>query len=180
MGSSRTRARTRVPCTGRRILNHCATREVPAKHIWNKNMIRIRVNLSYHFNSTQEIFGKKSLPYDITFWHTVINCGFIVYVLWWYSLVSLETKPNNFIRERNKEGFFPVSSHGWTATFIWENPREKLEKHKYTPVTETIKVILKQHIWDFPGGAVVRSPPANAGDTGSIPGLGRSHMPRSN
>ena len=29
MGSSRTRARTRVPCIGRRILNHCATREVP-------------------------------------------------------------------------------------------------------------------------------------------------------
>ena len=28
MGSSRTRARTRVPCIGRRILNHCATREV--------------------------------------------------------------------------------------------------------------------------------------------------------
>ena len=29
MGSSRTRARTRVPCIGRRILNHCATREAP-------------------------------------------------------------------------------------------------------------------------------------------------------
>ena len=28
MGSSRTRARTRVPCIGRRILNHWATREV--------------------------------------------------------------------------------------------------------------------------------------------------------
>ena len=28
VGSSRTRARTRVPCIGRRILNHCATREV--------------------------------------------------------------------------------------------------------------------------------------------------------
>ena len=27
MGSSRTRARTHVPCIGRRILNHCATRE---------------------------------------------------------------------------------------------------------------------------------------------------------
>ena len=27
--SSRTRARTHVPCIGRRILNHCATREVP-------------------------------------------------------------------------------------------------------------------------------------------------------
>ena len=31
----------------------------------------------------------------------------------------------------------------------------------------------------FPGGAVVESLPANAGDTGSSPGLGRSHMPRS-
>ena len=31
----------------------------------------------------------------------------------------------------------------------------------------------------FPGGAMVRSPPANAGDTGSIPGLGGSHMLRS-
>ena len=33
---------------------------------------------------------------------------------------------------------------------------------------------------NFPGGAVVKNPPANAGDTGSSPGLGRSHMPRSN
>ena len=32
----------------------------------------------------------------------------------------------------------------------------------------------------FPGGAVVESLPANAGDTGSSPGLGGSHMPRSN
>ena len=32
---------------------------------------------------------------------------------------------------------------------------------------------------DFPGGAVVENLPANAGDTGSSPGLGRSHMPRS-
>ena len=32
----------------------------------------------------------------------------------------------------------------------------------------------------FPGGAVVKNLPANAGDTGSSPGLGGSHMPRSN
>ena len=30
MGSSQTRARTRVPCIGRQILNHCAIREAPA------------------------------------------------------------------------------------------------------------------------------------------------------
>ena len=38
----------------------------------------------------------------------------------------------------------------------------------------------KQGAGDFPGGAVVKNPPANAGDTGSIPGPGRSHTPRSN
>ena len=31
VGSSQTRARTRVPCIGRQILNHCATREAPEK-----------------------------------------------------------------------------------------------------------------------------------------------------
>ena len=33
---------------------------------------------------------------------------------------------------------------------------------------------------DVSGGSVVKNPPANAGDTGSSPGLGRSHMPWSN
>ena len=32
----------------------------------------------------------------------------------------------------------------------------------------------------FPGGSVVKNPPANAADTDSIPGLGRSHVPCSN
>ena len=33
---------------------------------------------------------------------------------------------------------------------------------------------------DFPGGPVVKTLPASAGDTGSIPGLGRFHMLRDN
>ena len=38
-----------------------------------------------------------------------------------------------------------------------------------------------KRVWvlGFPGGTVVESLPANAGDTGSSPGLGRSHMRRS-
>ena len=39
---------------------------------------------------------------------------------------------------------------------------------------------VKNGLEGFPGGAVVESLPANAGDMGSSPGLGRSHMPRSN
>ena len=33
---------------------------------------------------------------------------------------------------------------------------------------------------DFPGGSVVKNPPANTGNTGLNPDLGRSHMPQSN
>ena len=49
-----------------------------------------------------------------------------------------------------------------------------------TPHTVSQKNFLKIHNTGFPGGAVVENLPANAGDTGSSPGLGRSHMPRSN
>ena len=38
----------------------------------------------------------------------------------------------------------------------------------------------KTNFGGFPGGAVVESLPADAGDAGSSPGLGGSHMPRSN
>ena len=38
----------------------------------------------------------------------------------------------------------------------------------------------KSVIQCFPVGAVVKNPPANAGDTDSSPGRGRSHMPQSN
>ena len=41
------------------------------------------------------------------------------------------------------------------------------------------RMVSKDPVGGFPGGAVVENLPANAGDTGSSPGLGRSHMPRS-
>ena len=45
---------------------------------------------------------------------------------------------------------------------------------------ERLRICVKTREAGFPGGAVVENLPANAGDTGSSPGLGRSHMPRSN
>ena len=49
------------------------------------------------------------------------------------------------------------------------------------PINEFGKVAgYKIDAQGFLGGTVVKNPPANAGDTGSSPGLGRSHMPRSN
>ena len=41
-----------------------------------------------------------------------------------------------------------------------------------------IMIIFKKLVvWGFPGGSVLKNPPANAGEMGSIPDLGRSHVP---
>ena len=37
----------------------------------------------------------------------------------------------------------------------------------------------QKNVEGFLGGPVVKNPPASAGDTGSIPGPGRLHMPQS-
>ena len=42
------------------------------------------------------------------------------------------------------------------------------------------KKLKSQRPGGFPGGAVVKNPPDNVGDTGSSPGPGQSHMPQSN
>ena len=52
--------------------------------------------------------------------------------------------------------------------------------HDTRQIIDTLKIYyFKSLLRGFPGGAVVENLPANAGDTGSSPGLGRSHMPRS-
>ena len=38
----------------------------------------------------------------------------------------------------------------------------------------------RTQVMDFLGGIVDKNPPANAGDKGLIPGLGRFHVPQSN
>ena len=43
-----------------------------------------------------------------------------------------------------------------------------------------LKLIVKEYMLDFPVGPVVKNLPANAGDMGSIPDQGRSHIPRGN
>ena len=49
VGSSRTRARTCVPCIGRRSLNHCATREAPICLLQQTNNLTKNAHLEYRF-----------------------------------------------------------------------------------------------------------------------------------
>ena len=58
----------------------------------------------------------------------------------------------------------------FTIARTWKQPK--------CPFTD--EWIKKMWYRGFPGGSVVRSLPASAGDMGSSPGPGRSHMPRSN
>ena len=64
--------------------------------------------------------------------------------------------------------FYPKENIYWDGLFKGK------EKHSIQ------RVCKKRTARDFPGGAVVKNPPANAGGMGSSPGPGRSHMPWSN
>ena len=50
---------------------------------------------------------------------------------------------------------------------------------KYYYIFSVDKMHVNIEMAGFLGGTVVENLPANAGDTGSSPGLGRSHVPRS-
>ena len=58
-----------------------------------------------------------------------------------------------------------------------KNNQDNLKESSWKLTPMDIKTYTTQ---DFPGGAVVKNPPANAGDVGLIPGPGRSHMLQSN
>ena len=44
-------------------------------------------------------------------------------------------------------------------------------------VVERVELKIVMNLWSFPGGSVVKNPLANAGDMGSVPDPGRSHVP---
>ena len=75
-------------------------------------------------------------------------------------------------RSLKSEERFTLRRERWARGVFGENLKN------YHKIKAREHVIKRAH-GGFPGGAVVENPPANAGDTGSSPGLGRSHMPRS-
>ena len=77
----------------------------------------------------------------------------------------------------------PGSLQSHPSRWFWINSpqfkradTEYLSKNKFNYVTALLKALL----WGFLGLPVVKNPPADAGDTGPILGLGRLHMLRSN
>ena len=69
---------------------------------------------------------------------------------------------------------------GSQANIFYLLARMLFNINHYAMTSNILNKHLLRQLSGFPGDAVVENLPANAGDTGSSPGLGRSHMPRSN
>ena len=63
-----------------------------------------------------------------------------------------------------------------------EVPQKTKNKLPYDLATPLLgihleKTLIRKDTWGFPGGLVVKNPPANEDDMGSIPDPGRCHRP---
>ena len=88
----------------------------------------------------------------------------------WIKNLNLRVKTIKLLEEKGEIFMtFGLSMISW----IWHQKHREQEKK-----IDKLDFIKVKNL-GFPGGAVVENLPANAGDTGSSPGLGRSHMPRS-
>ena len=85
--------------------------------------------------------------------------------------------------------FFPFLPKVWLTTemakSLWEaekyvNQTSYQRERERSKCGRAYKHSPKPGLRGFPGGTVVGSLPASAGDVGSSPGLGGSHVPRSN
>ena len=87
----------------------------------------------------------------------------------------VKTSPSNAGSESSIPGRGTKRSH-MPLRGKKKKPEHKQQKQYCNKFNNSLKTV---HM-DFPGGPVVKNPPANAGDTGSISGLGRSRTPLSN
>ena len=102
-----------------------------------------------------------------------------------YYLLYTERKKKTHIR--NAEGGGGERSHKEAVEkvclFKWGEWGGRKKKKSYIRTQERGDVFPKITVnrfpaGDFPHGPAVKNPAANAGDTGSIPGRGRCHLPR--
>ncbi|XP_049567807.1 serine/threonine-protein phosphatase 2A activator isoform X3 [Orcinus orca] len=92
-----------------------------------------------------------------------------------------------FITEMKTGPFAEHSNQLWNISAVpsWSKVNQgliRMYKAERLPDPEEVGPFSQQKFmeWGFPDGAVVGNLLANAGNTGSSPGPGRSHMPRSN
>ena len=78
------------------------------------------------------------------------------------------------LHRQKKNPTFVYDLTGTTHRMQVLRSNSNLPSYKWTWQDHLLNILMV----DFPGGPVVKNPTVNAGDTGSIPRLGRFHMPR--
>ena len=112
VGSSQTRARTRVPCIGRQILNHCATREAPWTLFFKCN----NKNWTFWVPSTHQACARH-LGY-----HLVIT---IFWDMHYYSPISQRKEV------KEPRASWPVKGRASTQTQAWVKTKPRLSHSLY-------------------------------------------------
>ena len=74
----------------------------------------------------------------------------------------------------------PSPQPGLEKAWRWRAVERHKARETWITLAQEWNTSQKSIRWDFPGGPVVKNPLANAGDSGSIPGSGRFHMPWGN
>ena len=115
--------------------------------------------LLWERNCILYIHGYASFPtqitcYDLVIWVKCWLCANTCLLCWTPGICELK---NNIPLEGTVQPH-PTSSQSTASHKCAQKEREKKNKR------------------GFPGGSMVKNPPANAGDMGSVLGLGRSHM----
>ena len=72
---------------------------------------------------------------------------------------------------------FPLTYPFLTNHLISNSLPSKYNFKSHLQVINNASIVQYYVVQGFPGGAVVKNPPASARDTGSSPGPGRSHIP---
>ena len=98
----------------------------------------------------------------------------------WATVLSIFNINSHYFKNKPIRKVILLSSYDSWCNYITENLSDLPNITQYRVEVNFDSAIYVQKSGGFPGGAVVENPPANAGDTGSSPGLGRSHMPQSN
>ena len=121
--------------------------------------------------------------YTVLWGQSLLGSHFKI-VKWWPSSLKKQTARRPWMRDGSgRPGAHQIPPDIWDPPLRWLGSWDMAHSstHFFTgDQNGTCCSYQDAEVRGFLDGSVVKNPPANAGDTGSIPGPGRSHMPRSN
>ena len=91
-----------------------------------------------------------------------------------YDLVNLKMKQYNIVYSHIH--IYTVNKSIKTCNFRWVINLKEGSKKGWESQPSIFYILQRETILGFPGCSVVKNPPANAADTGSIPESGRSYI----